>query len=253
MSSDIATVREREKEEAEKVVQLRPEGVPVSREAPRVATQIYLQPVAAPMILGLFSLASATFVVGSFLAHWYAPSASVMLLVPFVAIFGGLTQLLAGMWAYRARDSLATAIHGMWGSFWLAYGVLYGLFSSQIAGITGTAFPELGIAFIAIAAISWVLTFASLSRNITLFATMGLLSIGTTLGAIAYLAGSATVLTVSGWFMLIGGIIGWYTGGAMVLNTAFGRRILPVGKLHMSKVEPEIANAYGEPGVTRLE
>jgi len=31
---------------------------------------------------------------------------------------------MAGMWAYRARDAVATAMHGMWGSFWIAYGIL---------------------------------------------------------------------------------------------------------------------------------
>ncbi len=30
----------------------------------------------------------------------------------------------AGMWAYRARDAVATAMHGTWGSFWMAYGLL---------------------------------------------------------------------------------------------------------------------------------
>ena len=28
------------------------------------------------------------------------------------------------MWAYRARDGLATAMHGTWGAFWLGYGFL---------------------------------------------------------------------------------------------------------------------------------
>jgi hypothetical protein len=27
------------------------------------------------------------------------------------------------MWAYRARDGLATAMHGMWRSFCMAYGM----------------------------------------------------------------------------------------------------------------------------------
>jgi len=31
---------------------------------------------------------------------------------------------VAGMCAYRARDAVATAMHGMWGSFWIAYGIL---------------------------------------------------------------------------------------------------------------------------------
>ena len=35
------------------------------------------------------------------------------MLAPFVLFFGGLAQLLAGMWVYRARDAVATAMHGV--------------------------------------------------------------------------------------------------------------------------------------------
>jgi hypothetical protein len=35
---------------------------------------------------------------------------------PFAAMFGGLAQFAAGMWAYRARDAIATPAHGTWGS-----------------------------------------------------------------------------------------------------------------------------------------
>jgi hypothetical protein len=35
------------------------------------------------------------------------------------------------MWAYRARDGLATAMHGMWGAFWMAYGLLFLLVATK--------------------------------------------------------------------------------------------------------------------------
>ena len=28
------------------------------------------------------------------------------------------------MWSYRARDVVATLAHGMWGAFWIAFGLL---------------------------------------------------------------------------------------------------------------------------------
>jgi len=66
--------------------------------------QIYLQPIAAPSILGLYGLAGATFMVAANMAHWFGTSATSLYLFPFAAIFGGLAQFLAGMWAFRARD-----------------------------------------------------------------------------------------------------------------------------------------------------
>jgi len=32
-------------------------------------------------------------------------------------MFGGLAQFLAGMWAYRARDGIATLAQGTWGAY----------------------------------------------------------------------------------------------------------------------------------------
>ena len=89
-----------------------------------VATRVFLQPIAAPSILGLFGFAGATFIVASNLAGWWGTPNSGLVLAPFAAMFGGLAQFLAGMWAYRARDAVATAMHGTWGAFWLAYGIL---------------------------------------------------------------------------------------------------------------------------------
>jgi hypothetical protein len=66
-----------------------------------------------------------TFMVSAHIAGWYGDAASPLYLFPFAAMFGGVAQLAAGMWAHRARDAIATAVHGMWGSFWLAYGILY--------------------------------------------------------------------------------------------------------------------------------
>src|ERR1044072_6961690 len=88
-----------------------------------VATRVVLQPIAAPSVLGLFGFAGATFIVAANLAGWYGTPDTPGYLFPFAAFFGGLAQFTAGMWAYRARDAVATAMHGMWGAFWLGYGV----------------------------------------------------------------------------------------------------------------------------------
>ena len=62
--------------------------------------QIYLQPIAAPSILGFYGLAG-TFMVAAHMAHWFGSSTTPLYLFPFAAIFGGLAQFLAGMWRTR--------------------------------------------------------------------------------------------------------------------------------------------------------
>lgn len=44
------------------------------------------------------------------------------------------------MWAYKARDAVATAMHGMWGSFWIGYGIL-NLIAATKTLAAGTTIP----------------------------------------------------------------------------------------------------------------
>lgn len=85
--------------------------------------QVYLQPIAAPSILGLYAFAGSTLIVAAELAGWYGDSKTSLYLFPFAAAFG-VAQFAAGMWAYKARDAISTAMHGMWGSFWVGLGIL---------------------------------------------------------------------------------------------------------------------------------
>jgi succinate-acetate transporter protein len=105
-------------------------------------TRVMLQPIAAPSILGLFGFAGATFIVAAHLAGWYGSAESPAFLFPFAAMFGGLAQFLAGMWAFKARDGIATAMHGMWGSFWLAYGILNLLVAVGVYALPEDRFPS---------------------------------------------------------------------------------------------------------------
>src|SRR3954468_3452111 len=115
--------------------------------------RVVLQPVAAPSILGLFGFAGATFIVAAHMAGWYGNAATPDYLFPFAAFFGGLAQFMAGMWAYRARDAVATAMHGMWGSFWMGFGVLNLLVAAGVLAAGTTMDHALGMWFIALGAI----------------------------------------------------------------------------------------------------
>jgi succinate-acetate transporter protein len=48
----------------------------------------------------------------------------------------GLAQFIAGIKGFEARDTLVTVINTMWGSFWLAIGILYAFTVRLIARIT---------------------------------------------------------------------------------------------------------------------
>ena len=57
--------------------------------------RVFLQPIAAPSVLGLFGFAGATFIVAANMAGWYGGDSTAGYLFPFAAFFGGLAQFLA--------------------------------------------------------------------------------------------------------------------------------------------------------------
>ena len=75
------------------------------------ATRVTLQPIAAPSALGLAGFSVATLMVATIQAKWWGSAADFKGVAPFCLTFGGIAQFLAGMWAYKARDIVATLAH----------------------------------------------------------------------------------------------------------------------------------------------
>ncbi len=185
--------------------------------------------IAGPWVLGLFGLSAATFVAATRMAGWYGDSHSQFLLLPFIAVLGGLTPLLAAMWAFEVPDVLGTAMLGTWGSFWIGYSLLEWLFLSGRLAQPAGPFHELGFWFIPLAFITWVGAAAAASAALGL--TLAFLAAGATLDAIGHLGLYERLVTVSGWLLVIASIIGWYTASAMMFETTSGRPVWPLGRM----------------------
>jgi uncharacterized protein len=216
--------------------------------------RVFLQPIAAPSILGLYGLAASTFIIAAYMAHWFGTSETTLYFVPFAALFGGLAQFLAGMWAFKARDGVATAVHGMWGAFFMAFGLM-----ALIAARTGAAaggpihpeaamFPALGYWFVVLAAITWVCVLASSASNAAMAVTTAFLAAGSTLAAIGLLAGTDGINVVAGYLFVGCAVAAWYGASALMLQEAFGREVWSIGR-HARGVQVPRVMVGAEPGV----
>jgi uncharacterized protein len=219
--------------------------------------RVFLQPIAAPSVLGLFGFSAATFMVAANIAGWYGNAKTGLYLAPFAATFGGLAQFTAGMWAYKARDALATAMHGTWGAFWIAYGILNLLFATHTLVAPDPVYKsaDFGFWFFALAIITASGAFASLAESIGLFAVLSTLAAGSGILAGALIFGSHGWFTVAGWVLVFSAGFAWYTATAMMLAATSGKTILPLGKLKADANVPgrepmrPIQLEWAEPGV----
>jgi len=219
--------------------------------------RVFLQPIAAPSILGLYGFAAATFIVTAYMVGWYGTSTSPLLIFPFATAAGGIAQGAAALWAFKARDGLATAIHGIWAAFWLAYGFLNFMVALKLvpAPAPHAAVPVLGYWFYALAAITLVGAFASLAESLALSAVLFPLAAGVALLGVFYTVGGTGWEEVAGYVTMASAFTAFYTGSAMMLASVFGRVVLPLGKYRREANIPgakpmyPIQFALGEPGV----
>jgi len=217
--------------------------------------RVFLQPIAAPSILGLYGFAAGTFMVTANLVGWYGNARSPLLIFPFAVAAGGIAQGAAALFAYKARDALATAIHGIWAAFWLGYGLLNIMIAVKLipAAAPGAAVPELGYWFFALAAITLVGMIASLAESFALTSVLLPLWVGAALLGVFYIEGGTGWEKVGGYVTMASAFTAFYAASAMMLAATFGRAVLPVGKYRRESVGEPLAYpiqfALGEPGV----
>jgi uncharacterized protein len=218
-------------------------------------TRVFLQPIAPPAILGLFGFASATFMVAGQLAGWYGNDHSGEFLFPFAATFGGMAQFMAAMWSYRARDALATAMFGMFGSFWIAYGILNLLAATGALTLPTGDFKELAFWFFTIAAITASGAVAALARSVSLTAILVAVAVGEALLGVGEYVGGTGWIHSGAWVLVAAAILAFYTATAELFAFSFGRTILPLGEYSRASNLPggtvtvPLQFERGEPGV----
>lgn len=188
--------------------------------------------IANPGPLGLFGFALTTFVL-SWANAGFMPKVGDTIVVLGLAIFyGGLAQLLAGMWEFRSGNTFGAVAFTSYGAFWLSFAALF------LPGLGGAAAlvssPAIGIYLIGWAIITGLLTIAALRTNGATALVFVLLFLTYVVLGIAWLsgdkAGPATGLNhIGGYLGLLTAIAAWYAGLAGLLTSVSnGKVVLPV-------------------------
>ena len=193
----------------------------------RPEARIFLQPVAAPAVLGYFALASALFIYGSWFAQWWGTETDASSFCPFLLLFGGVGQLAAGLWGYRARAAVAAALHGSWGAFWLGLGLIYWLATTHTINVParGEEWQSLGQWLIYMAIITATTAFAVLPRSPVGFLMQGTLATGSLIAAIALIAGSAGWQQVGGLLFVVAAALAFAVGAVLMLSGGSGELV----------------------------
>jgi succinate-acetate transporter protein len=217
------------------------------------ATRVFLQPIAAPSALGLAGFSVATLMVATIQAKWWGSPADFRGVAPFCLTFGGIAQFLAGMWAYKARDVVATLAHGTWGAFWIAFFVLQILQANGTVPTPPTHSPDLvfGMWMVGLAYVTWTCALGAMLENGAVFLVLASLATGASLSAAGLISGgfASGWTTAGGWAFVVAAGLAWYTVTAMVLHGISGKELLPTFPRHASGKTQPIELPWAEPGI----
>lgn len=185
-------------------------------------------PVADPAPLGLAGFALTTFLLSVANAHWTRGTGAEWLGYAFA--YGGIAQLLAGMWEFRNRNVFGATAFATYGSFWIGLALYAELIvpsaksAAQIANDEGWIVLAFLIFNTYMLLWSLFVSKAVCAVFLTLEITEILLVIGN------FSSGGATTLKAAGVLGVITAAVAWYTSAAGVINGMAGRHVLFVGK-----------------------
>jgi succinate-acetate transporter protein len=200
---------------------------------------------ADPGPLGLAAFAMTTFVLSMFNAN-LVDSKGTPVVLGLALAYGGIVQLLAGMWEFRTGNTFGAVAFCSFGAFWISFWALEVFYAKSIGGNVG---HSIGLYLWAWAIFTAYMTVASLRVSVAVFVVFLLLTITFVLLAIGAVGAHETVTHWGGYLGLATAAAAWYASFAAVVNSTFGKTVLPVIPL-TPKLAPAGART-GEPIVQR--
>jgi succinate-acetate transporter protein len=179
---------------------------------------------ADPGPLGLAAFAMTTFVLSMFNAN-LVNEKGVPVVLGLALAYGGIVQLLAGMWEFRTGNTFGAVAFSSFGAFWLSFWALEAFYAKDITGNVGHA---VGLYLWGWAIFTAYMTVAAMRVSGAVLAVFVLLTATFVLLAIGASGAHASVTHWGGYVGLATAAAAWYASFAAVANSTFGRTILPI-------------------------
>jgi uncharacterized protein len=188
--------------------------------------------IADPGPLGLAAFALTTFVLSMFNAGLVSRAGEPVVLGLAVA-YGGLAQVLAGMWEFRTGNTFGAVAFTSFGAFWISFFVYVAFFAGSVP--RANAGDAVGLYLIAWGVFTTYMLVASLRTTgavalvfLLLAATFFVLGIGDS-------ADNESIVKIGGWLGIATAVAAWYASFAAVVNSTFGRITMPVVPLRSAE------------------
>ena len=185
--------------------------------------------IADPGPLGLAAFAMTTFVLSMFNADLVSRSGEAIVLGLALA-YGGIAQVLAGMWEFRTGNTFGAVAFTSFGAFWISFWAFVQFYAADVP--PAAAGHAVGLYLIAWGIFTSYMFIASLRTTGAVALVFILLAVTFFVLGIGNARASDTLIKAGGWLGLATAAAAWYASFAAVTNATFGRTVIPVMPLN---------------------
>jgi uncharacterized protein len=180
---------------------------------------------ADPGPLGLASFATTTFILSMINSNLVGAGATAVVLGMALAV-GGIAQFTAGVWEFRTGNTFGATAFCSFGAFWISF---FFLLQFGVKGIApAEAGSAIGLYLWAWAIFTAFMFIASLRTTGAVALVFLLLTITFILLGIGNSGASNGTVHLGGYIGLATAVAAWYAAFAGVINSTWGRTVMPV-------------------------
>ena len=197
--------------------------------APEQARSFPGESVADPAPLGLAAFALTTFVLSMFNAGLIS-SAGEPIVFGLALAYGGVAQILAGMWEFKNNNVFGATAFTSYGAFWLSFWAFNQFYADKISDKADLG-HAVGLYLIAWGIFTAYMFIASLRVSVAVSLVFLLLAATFVVLGIGDSGANEDIVKIGGYLGLATAAAAWYASFAGVTNKTFGRVVLPVKEL----------------------
>jgi uncharacterized protein len=185
--------------------------------------------IAGPAPLGLGGFAATTFALSLVNAGLVGKGIEAMVLT-LALFYGGILQVLAGMWEFRNnRNTFGAVAFTTYGFFWLS---TWYLLTTAIGKVpAGNVSAAVGTFLLVWTVFTFYMFVASLRHTVAHGVLFGCLLAAFIALMVGAYSGNAGLNTLGGWFGLLTAVVAWYVAAAVVVNSIFKKTVLPLSPI----------------------
>ena len=148
----------------------------------------------------------------------------------YAIAYGGLAQLLAGMWEFRNRNVFGATAFSTYGGFWIGLALWVILVAEKAPAGSPAVGKDIAWILLAFAIFNTYMLVWSAALNMAVFMVFLTLELTEIVLFIGGFAASTSIIKVGGYLGIITALVAWYTSAAGVISGMSGRPVLPVGR-----------------------